>query len=239
MPSEFSPSLSPDFARKLPDGGEQVYDLLRYVSEQGPKVNLNTRGRAVSAEFMEDLALAGQLAVKSISRLVVSASGRLGIFDALLGCPAHERSGRDEAALLELIAPFIPGDTNSCGYLAGPPVFLPAFCGAENSNQADVAILPKDTACAVGNDLETVFVSADLGFRHLFLITQIGAVHILILRALDAELPIDQMAALHDVCALLDCDAKPFVDDSAFAPIYVLRDGRSIQAQHTICHPDT
>lgn len=235
-----SPSLAPDIARDLPESAEQVYDLLSFVTERGPKVDLSTRGRAVSAEFMQDLDLAGKRAIKSMARLVATASsGRSGLFDALLGCPAHERCARDEAALLDLIAPFIPGESQGWGCVAGLPVFRAAVCGTESTTQDGIAALPRETACAVGNDLETVFVSADLGFRDLFVMTQIGAVHLLVLRALDAGLPMDRMAALHDVCALLNCDAPLLGDDHAFVAISVRHDGRTIPALHTARCPDT
>ncbi|MEL7093070.1 MAG: hypothetical protein AAFN94_15160 [Pseudomonadota bacterium] len=161
--------------------------------------------RRVSQDFLLDLNLAGRRVIQAITDLVHSDKGRAALMTALDGQAADTRTPEATQALTDLLLRFVGGDTTL--------QFLPAVNSPAPEMAGGVHSLPLGCTCALGADLDTVFASADLGFRDLFQVTQTAAIKALILQAEPLGLLQDPVTAFIEIATLLGSDtADPSQD---------------------------
>ncbi|MDJ0630838.1 MAG: hypothetical protein QNJ44_21455 [Rhodobacter sp.] len=217
-----------DFSRL--DRFDDIWGLEAKVE---PKISIAKPKPDYVEGFVLDLDLAGRRAVECVKRLVVSARGREKLFTAFDGASSNDRSRDDLLAMLHLLSPLLEEDDIGFADLGDTceiPLFCPAFSGLPSEPGQDCSYLQKDCACAVDLDGGRIFVSTDLGFRDVMMVSQLAMAQMLILRLERAGPDIDVAAALPRVCDVLGCEPAEHLDGGAFAETSVMHRGSRIPA---------
>lgn len=173
-------------------------NLLDYVENRRPSNSIEEHGRGLSPDFLQDLGFATARGVDWVRRLTATARSKEALFTALDGQTAAERTPMSRLEMLRLVSNMVDGPSQL--------VFEPAVSGGGIPSHFAIEA---ECACAVSVDGAKAFVSTDLGFRSLFLVSQAALLQALILRGRAAGMSIPPREAFGAICKLSDCELDP------------------------------
>ena len=215
--NSFPAVLPQQQSRNLPN-------LLDYVEERYPVIPLDKRGRTITEEFQQDMQFASQRAVDWLVRLSSTARGKEMIFSALDGLTGAEREPQVQVAMLDLISGLTNGESGL------------SFGAATSTGGDDEPSIGPDCACAVTVDGSVAYLSTDLGFRDLFVMSQAALLQTIVLRAGALGLDINATEAFENLCEALDCDLSAASEARHFQSTMIVISGQDVPAILTMSH---
>jgi len=212
--------------------GLGAFDLRQDVNVSAKRrgASMNPQpGRAISQDFEIDLRLAAKRALGSFAELLDTARDTDLLFSSLDGLDAGDRYPHEQVILLKLVNDLVDPDTCVCFHAA---------VGTDASvQQTQTPTMDQMCACMIDPTLSNIYISTDLGFRDIFLVSQIGLATGLVLRAAKAGLQIDPGTAVAKIAALL---GNQNTDTAEFDPTKMswLSAGNGRQSAHVVAPHD-
>lgn len=224
-----------------PFGPEKRLDI---TPTPEPAVKLAGRPRIISEDFRQDLDIAFQRVTDRLASIAGHPDRYQKLFHALDGKSLSDRDRDDHIAMHDTLSwmacdPDIPAPPGGPDSSWTPIRYWPAVnpVGTDAVDLADQ--LPRACACAIAQDFSGLAFSADLGFRDVFVVTQIGLMTLFSLHVRSKGVDMDGEGAVARLCEAFDCNESRF--DLATWPnrVSMMTDGRQVPAYAAVNFPDT
>jgi hypothetical protein len=180
-----------------------------------PSIEIAPRRHVVTADFCQDLDMAVTRARAALARVSDEPSLRQKLFFALDGKSVNEREPEDHIAMLDSLLSLVTEQANGTRAnrtdTFGTPIqYWPAIAlqGRGMIDYPDQ--IPRECVCAISHDLTGVAFSADLGFREVFVVAQIGLLTVFSLDVQNKGVEFNQDGAVTRLCDAFGCGDLDF-----------------------------
>lgn len=198
-------------------------------------ITIAPRRPVVTAEFRQDLDMAVTRAQAALARISDEPSLRQKLFFALDGKSVNEREPEDHIAMLDSLLSLVGekgngARANPSDSFGAPIQYWPAMA-LQGRGMVDYPDqIPRDCVCAISHDLAGVAFSADLGFREVFVVAQIGLLTVFSLDVQNKGVEFHQDGAVTRLCDAFGCGDLDFSLDGRPDHATMVRNSRPIDA---------